>query len=298
MPGPLARLRAAFTRSSGPFEPLRFGPPHAVAGHVPGPVNEPNTVPVRVTGGPLSGTTLSFERHVQRHRADFALLLGDVRLGHYHFDRDGRRGLETMWEIIVAHEHQGKGLAALLVRLALRELLLTGRRHWVDMRRLMELDAGIRRPGDDTGPPTRAGIRTRTHITNIGIGIIAARLGFIPKPEYAAAFRSEMVTAVSLIEPEGNNPPAWLVHLKTLPGLASIVMLEPDIDGRLAPLRDLAAYRRFVNPAAEFRRALRGETLIGNIDYELSLSNLTRFCRCLCNTPAEYRAMRRRLRRP
>jgi len=261
-------------RHAPPFSPLPFGPEYEMdSASSVRPAAGPVRRPVRLKTGPLSGTTLMFEQLILPHKADYAFYHGAMLVGHCHFDREPETGLETLWEIIFRPEYQRKGLAALIVRLALRELLLTGKRHWVAIRKLMQVDSAP----SSRGP-----------LPNIGIGIIAVKLGFVPKPEFAHLLATANIKSVQLIEPTDSSPPGYLIHLNCLPGSAVVTYINPD-SGR--PLADSEAYRRFLNPAEIYRKALIGEAVIGNIDYTLAQENISRFGRYLADTPQEFRTI-------
>ncbi|MEO0079815.1 MAG: hypothetical protein ABIK44_03965 [candidate division WOR-3 bacterium] len=297
------------------FQPLPFGPEYELEGCSRNAAGLQRS-PVRLKTGPLGGTTLTFEREILPHKADFALYHGPQLIGHYHFDREPRTGLETMWEIIFIPEYQGKGLASLIVRLALRELLLTGNRHWVDMRKLMQVNlshspsSGLKGATDiqaelarrhstvcaPTGVPDMSLPVSRPsakiHLRNIGIGVIAVKLGFVPKPEFGRAFTS--VKSVQLIEPTASTPPGYLLHLDSLPGIVVALYVNPET---CRPVTDVEAYRRFLNPGEIYRKALVGEALIGNIDYTLGKANISRFARHIADNQHEFTQIIRHLQK-
>ncbi|MEO0080487.1 MAG: hypothetical protein ABIK44_07415, partial [candidate division WOR-3 bacterium] len=178
-------------------------------------------------------------------------------------------------------------------------------RHWVDIRKLMQVNIGhpagsgfkgaadilaelARRRSKDgeslrapEAPVSRAS--DEIQLRNIGIGVIAVKLGFVPKPEFARSLAS--VKSVQLIEPTAATPPGYLLHLNSLPGIAVALYVNPET-GR--PVTDVAAYRRFLNPGELFRKALAVEALIGNIDYTLARGNISRFARHIADNQQEF----------
>ncbi|MBM3315642.1 GNAT family N-acetyltransferase, partial [candidate division WOR-3 bacterium] len=146
MPGLIERIRGVFRPVREPFAPLGLGPS----------ISDPDArhSSFAIASGPLDGTRLRLDAVVQPRSADFSLFpaprpssgrltpdtshptseASDTRdspLAHCHYDRDPN-GNEVLWDIVVHPGHRGRGLAALLVRLSLRRLLLAGRgRAWL-----------------------------------------------------------------------------------------------------------------------------------------------------------------------
>ncbi len=234
---------------------------------------------VTIKSGPLADTTFELQQEIRPHKADFALLDGNETVGHCHFDRDPQTGLETLWDIFVHPDFRRKGLAALMVRLSFRELLLSKGRHWFAMRKLMKVDTQPRERLTGMYHPT-------VQLHNIGIGIICIRLGFLPEQELNRILVPKHVKSVEIAEPAATSPPGLLIHLNRLPGTIVAIETAPET-GRAVDR--IARYRRFLSPERLLRQARQGETVIGNIDYLLALEKVEQFARHLAATPDEYR---------
>lgn len=294
MPALLTRI---FRRAeAGPSVGLvAYGPHYTIAGG-------------RLTtdSGPLAGTTMRVERSVSPIRADFSLYelgasspIADRRfpepVAHCHFDRDLETGTETLLSIFIRSEFRHRGLTTLLVRLSFRELLRNGKRHWFAIRKLMQVDTEGRNQAQAPGtskpenPPL-----SRISLHNIGIGLVALRLGFKPEPDLERLLAPGNVKAVQTIPPDPPSPPGLLLRLGTLPALLVAALIDPKT-GR--PLADADAYQRFVSPKQLLRQALAGEAVIGNIDYVLSRTAIEPLAARLANDQAELRRFAAALRR-
>jgi hypothetical protein len=310
------RIRSVFRPAREPFSPLGLGPPIADFD-----IRHSSFV---VSSGPLSGTRLRLDATVQPGRADFSLFPAaqvdnrqsaivdsssprpsgrppiDNRqsaivdssspLAHCHYDRDPG-GTETLWDIVVHPDHRGRGLAALIIRLSLRRLLLFDRgRAWFTIRKLMQVEASRH-------SPSAAGLSpfTGVRLQNVGVGIIANRLGLGPEPRLETMLSPSNVASVTVVPAEDGSPPGYLFRLNSLPGLLVLCLLDPRT---LRPLQDEAEYRRFLTPAALCRAARTGTALVGNVDYELTERGADRLCRHLADSAGEYRLLLRRLRKP
>jgi hypothetical protein len=263
---------------------VRFGPCYTLSGGR-----------LVVESGPLAGTVLDFKRSASDTKADFSLHeLAGARspasadpVAHCHFDREPDNGTETLWGIFIRSRFRHRGLATLLVRLAFRDLLASGRRHWFAIRKLMQVDSeGRSQPQAPGGPKPGRPQSSRITLHNLGLGLVALRLGFKPKPDLERLLAPGNVKAVQAIPPAPPSPPGLLLRIETLPGLLVAVLIDPET-GR--PLADAGAYERFVSPRQLLRQAVAGQAIVGNIDYRLSRSAIQPFAARLADDESELR---------
>ncbi len=256
--------------------------------------------------GPLAGTSMRVERSVSPTRADFSLYeLGGASptadrqppepVAHCHFDRDPETGTETLLSIFIRSEFRHRGLTTLLVRLSFRELLHSGKKHWFAIRKLMQVDTEGRNQAQAPGTPKseNSGL-PKISLHNIGIGMVALRLGFKPEPDLERLLAPGNVRAVQAVPPDPPSPPGLLLRLGTLPALLVAALIDPQT-GR--PLADADAYQHFVNPKQLLRQALAGEAVVGNIDYILSRTAIEPLAARLANDQAELKRFAASLRR-
>ncbi len=300
MPALLTRIfRRTDTGPSADLVP--FGPSYSLIGDR-----------LTLESGPLAGKALRIERSLSRTEADFSFyeaadgnssvvnhssLAVPDPMAHCHFDRDPETGTETLWGVFVRSEFRHRGLTTLLVRLALRELLATGRRHWFAIRKLMQVDTEGRSkaqtPGN-TKPEAANQQPARITLHNLGIGLVALRLGFRPEPALERLLAPENIKSIQVLPLDPPSPPGLLVRLGTLPGLLVAALLNPDTGH---PLTDAEAYERFVSPRQLLRQALSGQAIIGNINYILPRVAAGPLAARLANDHAELRRFTAALRR-
>jgi hypothetical protein len=300
LPALLTRVfrRSETAPSTGP---VPFGPHYTLAGDR-----------LAIASGPLAGTVLRIERDVSKTRADFNFYetaesnppvanrrssVAPDPMAHCHFDRDPETGTETLWGIFIRSEFRHRGLTTLLIHLTFRELLATGRRHWFAVRKLMQVDTEGRSqaqtPGNtkpESGNPQSPGIS----LHNLGIGLVALRLGLRPEPDLERLLVPDNVKSVQALPPDPPSPPGLLIRLGTLPGLLVAALIDPDTGH---PLTDAEAYERFVSPRQLLRQALAGEAIIGNIDYILPRVAVEPLAARLASDHAELRRFTAALRR-
>jgi hypothetical protein len=258
------------------FEPVEFGPAVERAG-----------ADFAVASGPLAGRSLRLDVEASDIKAVYRFTIDGEEAGACHFDRDPRTGLENHWDIIIAPGFRGRRLASLMVRVAYRDLLGRPGRHWFAMRKMMKVDTRV------------------PELHNIGIGLIAVKLGLRPEPLLDELLAPGVVKSVELLaggkeqsrggtegHPSPSSPPGLLLHLSRMPGV--IVAARLDAAGR--PETDPDAYRRFTSPAELLAAARSGRAVVGNIDYRLVPGHIDDFCRHLARDPGEFRRWTRALR--
>ena len=290
-------LRRIFGRVFAPAgpaaDPVLFGPRYALTGDR-----------LAIESGPLAGTALRIERSMSDTKADFALYevsplasrlspLASLPVAHCHFDRDPETGTETLWDIFIRSDFRQRSLTTLLVRLTFRELLASGRRHWFAMRKLMQVDSEASRHDPRTTEPQNPRTPLIT-LHNLGIGLVALRLGLRPEPGVERMLGPGNVKAIQALPPQPPSPPGLLLRLGTLPGLLVAAFIDPDT-GR--PVAGAEAYERFVSPRQLLRRAFAGQAIIGNIDYVLPRDAVEPLAARLANDHAELRRFSAALRR-
>ncbi len=300
MPALLTRI---FRRSeTGPSTGLvPFGPRYTLAGDR-----------LTIESGPLAGTVLRIVRGVSKTKADFNFYetadsnssvasrrspVAPDPMAHCHFDRDPETGTETLWGIFIRSEFRHRSLTTLLIRLTFRELLATGRRHWFAVRKLMQVDTEGRSQAQTPGstkPEAGNPQSPRVSLHNLGIGLVALRLGLRPEPDLERLLASGNVKSVQALQPDPPSPPGLLIRLGTLPGLLVAALLDPDTGH---PLADAEAYERFVSPRQLLRQALSGQAIIGNIDYVLPRVAAEPLAARLANDHAELKRFIAALRR-
>ncbi|HTW90225.1 MAG TPA: hypothetical protein VMH22_00755 [bacterium] len=291
---------------------VRFGPRYALSGDR-----------LAIESGSLAGTTLRIERRLSDSRADFAFyetstahhasrVMRSEPIAHCHFDRDPETGMETLWGIFVRAEYRHRRLATLFVRSTLRELMTSGERHWFAVRKLMQVDSeagrrvplgGRASPGSARPQIEKADIESANPLPiqpppislhNLGIGLVALRLGLRPEPDLERLLAPGNVKAVQALPPTPESPPGLLLRLEVLPGLLVAALIDTDTGH---PLSDRHAYEQFVNPRHLLREALAGRAVIGNIDYILPRGAIEPFAARLANSPAEMGQITAALRR-
>jgi hypothetical protein len=287
---------------------VAFGPHYTIAGDR-----------LAIDSGPLAGTTLRVERNVSDIKADFSFYelaggsspmastapvgqcgnrqspISTDPVAHCHFDRDPETGTETLWSIFIRSELRHRGLTTLLTRFTFRELLASGRRHWFAVRKLMQVDTEGRSHAQTPGSPKPENPQLpRISLHNLGIGLVALRLGFKPEPELERLLAQGNVKAVQAIPPDPPSPPGLLLRLGILPGLLVVAFVDPETG---QPLTDAGAYERFVSPKQILRQALAGQAVIGNIDYILSRTAVEPLAARLANDHNELKRFTAALRR-
>jgi hypothetical protein len=129
----------------------------------------------------------------------------------------------VLWEVGIREELRGAGLAAVLSWLALREALLSRDHAGVRFRMVRSLKSS----------------NGHTGVQNVGMAIIAHRLGLRPDVDMARVTAPGMILRTEVIEGRDGSPPALKLVLKRDPLVLICLVLDPVT---LKPLRDPRMY--------------------------------------------------------
>jgi hypothetical protein len=133
-----------------------------------------------------------------------------------------------------------------------------------------------------------------TGVHNVGIGVIAARLGFETEMDLQQVLDPRNVTGVDIIEKQLNTPPGLRIMLRTDPLVLIGFALNPDT---LKPLSEDSMYVELRKDRDLMRDwALSGRLIISNGNYCLRRAKVERFADILATDAEEARLFRARVR--
>ncbi|MEO0131614.1 MAG: hypothetical protein ABIK73_01545 [candidate division WOR-3 bacterium] len=185
----------------------------------------------------------------------------------------------TIWDVVVHQKFRNYGLAELLIKYQVRELLMRQKTNEfrIRMLRLFEPDK-----------------KNEVKLKNIGIGVIAYKLGLSCEYDFAEFVRNNKITQIDVIPPTYNNPPAYLIRLKSLPYLLVAFMIDIDKE---KPLTDYDTYLR-LKSADEFllEMAKHRALILGNADYILQAAGINDFLSRIADNEKEAQFFYNRLK--
>lgn len=232
---------------------------------------------IRILEGGLEGRSFRLVTDIRREAALIALHDGEHRVGEINIERNPPGRGVTLWDAGVREDLRGNGLCALMTYCIFRELLLAQREAFFKIRMVRLLKAG--------GGAIPA--------QNIGMGVVAARLGFTPELNVANLLRYQNITSMDVIPATESCPPALKVNLRTDPFALVAFVLAPDT---MKPTSDFRTYLEIKNDDWRVREWAGEGRLFFNGNYVLRAPQVARFINRLACDREEFLLFHQRVR--
>jgi hypothetical protein len=134
---------------------------------------------------------------------------------------------------------------------------------------------------------------TDTEVSNIGIGVIAARLGLRPELPVERLIHEDNVVGITILPGGKDSPPAIRISLRSYPFVLAAVVLSPDT---MKPLADVRPYQQLSHDGRQIQSWLRQGLLLVGEDYCLGQSGIERFVNALATDDEEAMQFRGKIR--
>jgi hypothetical protein len=199
----LATLRRWFAPKPQPFayDPQPLGPA----------VERLEGDKVLILEGELKDQVFELTTTVSEDEAHAFLSQDGKQLGHADIQRNAFEASIVLWNIVVQENLRHKGLASLMTRTAFQ--------------RLLELH-----PKPSFGIRMIRLIRPKyrvTRVQNIGIGVIARKLGFAPEYDLRRILVRDNIQVIEFLDSDGTMPPAYRIVLKVFPLVLVAFVVDP-----------------------------------------------------------------------
>jgi hypothetical protein len=233
---------------------------------------------VRIGSGALAGREFTLTTEIKDGEAHFRAMDGSDELGHADVERGAPEAGVVLWFVTVREDLRQKGLASILVRVALRQMLkLHGSSSYaIRMLRLIEPNEQI------------------TKIRNVGIAVLSRRLGMDSEFDLEALLRQGNVQTIELIAADGPTPPGYRIVIKTVPYVLIAFLTDP-VTGRPFP-DGHRIYNSLVSPESAMRWVQDRMIVIGNGNYVLRRDGINEMVNHLADNETEAREFIRRVR--
>jgi hypothetical protein len=233
---------------------------------------------IKLVDGSLAGREFGLATDVERTTAELVLTEGKDRVGEVSIERNPPGKGVILSDVGVREQLRGNGLAAIMTWCAFREMVLAQETSTFRVRMVSAPKAGEQATG----------------VHNVGIGVIAARLGFETEMDLQQTLDPRNVTGVDIIEKQLNTPPGLRIMLRTDPLVLIGFALNPDT---LKPLSEDSMYVELRKDRDLMRDwALSGRLVISNGNSCLRRAKAERFADILATDAEEARLFRARVR--
>ncbi|MEO0083320.1 MAG: hypothetical protein ABIK33_02905 [candidate division WOR-3 bacterium] len=241
------------------FSPKRLGPAFKVI----------DNNKIEIYDGPLAGNVFELEQDITESQMRLFLKQDKIIVGRALCDRNPRTGEVTYWDVMVAEPLRMKGLASVMSKYLLRELLFIQKKFRFLLRMIK-----LFRPTDTT-----------IKLQNVGIGVIAHRLGLFCEFNLPKILNPANIQKIEVLPPDGIFPPSYKIVLHSYPFVLIGFIVDPQTQ---KPISDYDAYVKMIAKKEIVEEWIMNNTIvIGNGNYILKKNNVEQFVNCLANNERE-----------
>ncbi|MDH5683957.1 MAG: hypothetical protein OEZ20_05785 [candidate division WOR-3 bacterium] len=230
---------------------------------------------IEILAGKFAGKVIHTLFKFEPTKTTLKLKMEDKIIGTAHADYEPAKRRTTLFDTYVQNEYQMQGLASLMVHLLFREQLVYTDTNNFDIRMVMKA----------TGE--------KEVIENVGMGLIALKIGFEPDINYQELFAGKNVTSVDIIPAKDIYPFGYKLSLRSSPWTIVIVLLDPLTD---KPHQDLNAYEHFVRSDDFIELVKSGQAVLGNVDYVLGKNSIENFVSYIAENQEEMNQFLKRIK--
>ena len=223
---------------------------------------------ILIVDGPLSERRFGVATEIHRDTAVVRLREDGNFAGMVHAERYPSGKGVILSNAAVGLRYRRSGLAAIMTWCVFRELLT--RQESATFR--IRIARSVKPRATDT------------EVSNIGVGVIAARLGFRPELPIERLVREDNVIAMAALPGGTDSPPGTRITLRSYPSVLVAVALSPDT---MKPLADLRPYQQLGRDGRQIQSWLRRGLLLAGEDYCLGQSGIERFVNALATDDEE-----------
>jgi hypothetical protein len=221
---------------------------------------------IQITEGKLTNQVFQVVCSIEPTKTTLTLKLEDRIIGTAHADYEPTRFRTILFDTYIQEEYQTNGLASLMVHHLFREQLIYTDTNTFDIRMVMKA----------TGE--------KEVIENVGMGIIALKLGFEPDINYQELFAGRNVSGIDIIPARNIYPYGYKLSLHSSPWTIVLVLVDP---ASKKPINDVKVYEHFVRPEDFAELVKTNQAILGNVDYILNKTNVELFLSYIAENPKE-----------
>ncbi|MCX8014606.1 MAG: hypothetical protein N2748_01175 [candidate division WOR-3 bacterium] len=240
------------------FSPKRLGPTFNVIDNQ-----------LQIYDGPLAGSVFELEQEITESQMRLFLKQNNTIVGRALADRNPRTGEVTYWDVMVAEHLRMKGLASVMTKYLIRELLFIQKKFQFLIRMIK-----LFRPTDTT-----------IKLQNVGIGVIAQRLGLLCEFNLPKVLNPANIQKIEVLPPDGIFPPSYKIVLHTYPYVLIGFIVDPKTQ---KPISEYETYIKMIENKEIVEEWIANKTIvIGNGNYILKKTSVEQFVNCLANNERE-----------
>lgn len=233
---------------------------------------------IRLLGVPLKGEQFELATEMRGKIASVHLYYYGQCIGQTFVEREPPGKGVVFWDTGMKEQFRRKGLASLMTWHMFRELLRVQETAFFKIRMVR-----ILKPGDKD-----------VELQNMGMGVIANRLGFTPELDIERILRPDNITGIEILPAWGDFPPGFKIVVRIFPLVLIAFVLNPDTHKPVDDFRTYVELSKDERVIHDWVR--RGLIVISNGNYWLREDGLNQFVDCLATSAEEAREFREKVR--
>ena len=233
---------------------------------------------ILILEGALQGQLFELSTVVAEEEAHVLLHRDGKQVGHVDIQRNGSEASVVLWNIVVQEDLRHKGLASLMARTGFQRMMELHNRPSFAIRMIRLI-----RPQDRL-----------TRVQNIGIGVIARKLGFTPQHNLSEILVRDNIQVIEFIDSDGTMPPAFRLVLKVFPLVLVAFVVDPYNQKPFS--RGHPFYTQRVLPETVESWVNDRMIIIGNGNYLLRRDGIPRWINHIARNEPEAQTLARSIR--
>lgn len=231
---------------------------------------------IKITEGKFANFVFQTVFKIEPTKTTLTLKLEDRIIGTVHAEYEPVKRRTTLFDAYIQNDFQMQGLASLMVHLLFRGQLLYTETKNFDIRMVMKASG------------------EKEVIENVGMGLIALKLGFVPTLNCSEILTNNNVSSVDIVPADGNYPFGYKIALRSSPWTIIFVILDPVTH---KPIKDLSAYEHFIRPEDLVELVKTNRAVLGNIDYILNPNSIEQFVAYIAESEEEFNQFLKKLKK-
>jgi hypothetical protein len=232
---------------------------------------------IKICEGELRDMIFQYEQELTAYQLRFFIKHNGSVMARAFCERNVHTGAIIYWDVMVEEKFRMKGIASMMTRYILRELITMQKKNKFMLRMIK-----LYRPTDKS-----------IKLQNVGIGVIAHRLGLTCEFDLPRILNHKNILKIEILSPEGIFPPSYKIVLKEYPYVLIGFIIDPS---SLKPITSYDAYMQMLHRQDIIEEWIRTKAIvIGNGNYILKKNGLNRFVSCIAYDEKEADYFRHRL---
>jgi hypothetical protein len=223
---------------------------------------------IKIEQGEFANGIFNIDKQETSEQVQMTFYHKGQKIGHC-FAEFIKNSMIVIWDVVLEHVYQHKGLAEMMVKLLTKELLARQKTTHFEIRMLR-----LFKPEE-----------SELKLQNIGMGVIAYKLGLTCEYDIEQLIKGNNILSIEVIAPSETIAPAYKIVTESLPYTAIAFMIDIEKEKPISNYDTYLKYRRFNELL--FDLAKHRALIVGNANYLLKDNGIRDFVNRLADNEDE-----------